>query len=566
VLARTSAPRRTAFDQPMTAVSEAASNRGQEMISPDELPAIRFRNVSLTFGEERVLDDIGFDVPRGSFVCLLGPSGCGKSTTLRIIGGLIKASQGEVSVFGRAPVESWQRLAYVFQAPRLVAWRTALENVILGMDLRLPHLSSVDKLERARKYLGMVSLARDADKFPDMLSGGERQRVALARALAVDPDIILMDEPFAALDFTTRRNLRDTLIQIWRETGKTVLFVTHDVDEALYLADQVVIFSGKPTTIKKIVDLHVPRPRNIETDPTLTKMADEVRQVFLDMEGGSPPISGPTEDPPAVRPERTRKSRRSEIVQRVVADGAVLLAFIAWYVYSKYVPEFVMPDPIKSLKLAVELFYRSDLVYHTFISFVRVVSAVVLSLLIGGVVVWAGWYFWPLRLLVANRIIPFLNAFSSLGWAMLAIIWFGVNDRSVLFVEVMILLPFSMINLWEGVRSLDNEILEMARSFTQGRLKILWRVVLPLLFPFIIAAVRMSYGVGWKVGLIAELFGSRAGLGYLLDLARQNLDTPLVFAVIIALVAMVMAMERLVFDPLERRAQRQYARQEQRAL
>jgi NitT/TauT family transport system ATP-binding protein len=552
----------------MTVASTADRSGAAQAVTPEELPAIRFQNVGLAFGDERVLDNIGFEVPRGSFVCLLGPSGCGKSTTLRIIGGLLKASHGDVSVFGRTPAESWQRLAYVFQAPRLVAWRTALENVILGMDLRLPHLSAHKKMERAQKYLQMVSLAKDADKFPGMLSGGERQRVALARALAVDPDIILMDEPFAALDYTTRRYLRDTLIQIWQETGKTVLFVTHDVEEALYLADRVVIFSGKPTTIKKVVDVHAPRPRNIESDRVLSRMADEVRQTFVDMRGRVvPAASGATADDSVQAKEaggaEPKKGRRREIVQRIVADGAVVLALLAWFIYSKYVPEFVMPDPVKSIKLALELFYRSDLVYHTFVSFVRVISAVFLSVVIGGIIVWAGWYFWPLRLLVANRIIPVLNAFSSLGWAMLAIIWFGVNDASVLFVEVAILLPFAMINLWEGVRSLDSEILEMARSFTKGRLKILWRVVLPLLFPFIFAAVRMSYGVGWKVGLIAELFGSRAGLGFLLDLARQNLDTPLVFAVIIALVIMVMAMERLVFDPLERRAQRQYAKQEQ---
>jgi NitT/TauT family transport system permease protein len=435
------------------------------------------------------------------------------------------------------------------------------------MDLRLPHLSASEKLERAQKYLQMVSLAKDAEKFPVMLSGGERQRVALARALAVDPDIILMDEPFAALDFTTRRYLRDTLIQIWQQTGKTILFVTHDVEEAFYLADRVVIFSGKPTTIKKVVDVRAPRPRNIEADRILSRLADDVRQTFVEMQHRPDLPTDTSADGKSVPPERSEsgKRRRPEIVQRIVADGAVVLVLLAWLIYSKYVPEFVMPDPIKSIKLALELFYRHDLVYHTFISFARVVSAVLLSLVIGGIFVWAGWYFWPLRLLVANRIIPLLNAFSSLGWAMLAIIWFGVNDGSVLFVEVAILLPFSMINLWEGVRSLDSEILEMARSFTKGRWKILWRIVLPLLFPFIFAAVRMSYGVGWKVGLIAELFGSRAGLGYLLDLARQNLDTPLVFAVIIALVFMVMAMERLVFDPLERRAQRQYAKQEQRS-
>ena len=522
--------------------------------------AVALRHVKLNFGEEEVLADISFEVQRGSFVCIIGLSGCGKSTILRVIGGLLGATKGEVDVYDAPPSASWRRLAYVFQAPRLVAWRTALENVILGMELRDPELTAEQRRERALEYLDMVGLRPEADKFPDSLSGGQKQRVALARALAVDPDVILMDEPFTALDYTTRKYLRNELLRIWEQTGKTIIFVTHDLEEALYLADVVVAFSTKPTRIERVITLDRPRPRNIESDAILTRLMNELQRLFLDFGDRVQrlphlaPDSLPNETAPKLRDRGD--GVRAAAVQRLVADGFVVLALVGWYVYSKFVPEFIIPNPLDVLRITGELFYSSRYMWDTYTSFLRVVLSVALSLGIAGVIVCAGWYLSPLRLLVANRIIPILNAFPSLGWAILAVIWFGVNTVSVLFVEVAILLPFAMINLWEGVKSLDAETLEMARSFTKRRGSILYHITLPLLFPFIFSAVRMSYGVAWKVALISELFGAEVGLGHLLNIASQSLDTPLVFAVIVSLIILVIGVERLVFDPIEKRAQR----------
>ena len=527
--------------------------------------AVALRHIKLNFGAEEVLADISFNVQRGSFVCIVGLSGCGKSTVLRIIGGLLGATSGDVGVYDAPPSVSWRRLAYVFQAPRLVPWRTALENVILGMELRDLKLAAGDMRQRALQYLDMVGLRPEADKFPDALSGGQKQRVALARALAVDPDIILMDEPFTALDYTTRKYLRNELVRIWEQTGKTIIFVTHDLEEALYLADQVVVFSAKPTRIQRAIALDRPRPRNIEADPFLSRLMNELRRQF--MEFGEQVNELPLVEPATASQDEAAKlvrgatGWRGAAVQRLVADGFVVLALLAWYVYSKFVPEFIIPNPLDVLRITGELFYSQRYMWDTYTSFLRVVISVALSLGIAGVIVSSGWYLSPLRLLVANRIIPILNAFPSLGWAILAVIWFGVNTVSVLFVEVAILLPFAMINLWEGVKSLDAETLEMARSFTKGRWGILYRITLPLLFPFIFSAVRMSYGVAWKVALISELFGAEVGLGHLLNIASQSLDTPLVFAVIVSLIILVIGVERLVFDPIERRAQRHLARQ-----
>ena len=227
----------------------------------ESAPIITFDNVGVSFGGERIYDRLSFDVRRGEFVCILGPSGCGKSTSLRLIGGLLDIDSGHVTVDGRAPHEAWAEIAFVFQSPRLVPWRTALDNVMLGTELRFGARDREQRRSRANQLLRLVGLAGDAHKYPSMLSGGERQRVAIARALAVDPKIVLMDEPFSALDHNMRGRMRTEMEHIWLETGKTVVFVTHDIDEALQLADRTVVLSNKPTRVLEIIELKTPRPR-----------------------------------------------------------------------------------------------------------------------------------------------------------------------------------------------------------------------------------------------------------------------------------------------------------------
>ena len=241
---------------------------------------VRFNNVVTSFGTELVLDRVSFEVKRGEFLCLLGPSGCGKSTSLRLMGDLLPIQEGEVLVDGEPPTRAWQKLAYVFQSPRLVAWRSVVENVTLGMELRGLQMSKAEMRERALEHLSMVGLQHDLAKYPAMLSGGERQRVSLARALAVEPSIILMDEPFSALDINTREYLRDEVIKIWQATHKSVIFVTHDFNEALYLADRIVVFSRKPTTILKTIVLDQPRPRDLEHDAGIIAVRHEMRRLF----------------------------------------------------------------------------------------------------------------------------------------------------------------------------------------------------------------------------------------------------------------------------------------------
>ena len=245
--------------------------------------AIAFDDVGLSFSGETIYDSVSFDIARGEFVCLLGPSGCGKSTALRIVGDLLDADRGTVRVNGRPPSQSWDDIAYVFQSPRLAPWRDALANVLLGVELRFGRAEAKRRTTRARELLALVGLSEDAAKYPLMLSGGERQRVAIARALAVDPSIVLMDEPFSALDPNTRRRLRAEIERIWLETGKTILFVTHDIDEAVTLADRIVLLSNKPTRVLETIRVDAPRPRTLDS-AGLIAIRNHLQDLFRSLE------------------------------------------------------------------------------------------------------------------------------------------------------------------------------------------------------------------------------------------------------------------------------------------
>ncbi|RMX06512.1 ABC transporter ATP-binding protein [Corticibacter populi] len=210
-------------------------------------------------GAHLALDGIDMGVREGEFVSLLGPSGCGKSTLLYMVGGFVKPSQGQILVDGRAVQGPAPERGPVFQEFALFPWKTVLHNVMYG--LRVQKVPAAQARERAEVLLEMVGLSDYAGFYPRQLSGGMRQRVAIARTLAYQPRILLMDEPFGALDAHTRTNLQNELLGIWERDRKTVLFVTHGVDEAVYLSDRVFVLSGSPGRLHRIVDIDLPRPR-----------------------------------------------------------------------------------------------------------------------------------------------------------------------------------------------------------------------------------------------------------------------------------------------------------------
>jgi NitT/TauT family transport system ATP-binding protein len=217
-----------------------------------------------TFSGDQIvaIENVSFEIRSGEFIPFLGPSGCGKSTLLRIIAGLLKPTGGAVSV-GGAPVEGpIKGIGFVFQKPVLFDWYKVLANVLA--PVQLAGLRKKDYLDKARELIRLVKLEGFEDKYPKELSGGMQQRVAIARALILDPEILIMDEPFGALDALTRDQLNLELLKIWREKKKTILFVTHNIPEAVLLGDRVVVFSPRPGRIKAIVPVDLPRPRDID--------------------------------------------------------------------------------------------------------------------------------------------------------------------------------------------------------------------------------------------------------------------------------------------------------------
>jgi NitT/TauT family transport system ATP-binding protein len=246
-------------------------------------PKLELRGVTKTFqsksGALTALDSIDLDVRAGEFVCLLGPSGCGKSTLLNIIAGLDQPTTGQVRMDGQVVRQPGTDRVMIFQSAALFPWLNVIDNVEFG--LRMAGMPKGERQATARRFLRMVHLSDFAQAFIHELSGGMKQRVALARALALNPDVLLMDEPFGALDAQTRDILHDELQAIWADTHKTILFVTHNVREAIVLGDRVIVFSTRPGKIKQEFAVHLPRPRQIESY-AVVDLSREIMAVLKD--------------------------------------------------------------------------------------------------------------------------------------------------------------------------------------------------------------------------------------------------------------------------------------------
>jgi NitT/TauT family transport system ATP-binding protein len=225
-----------------------------------------------------VLRQLSFDVYENEVVSLIGESGCGKTTLLRIVQGLVRLDSGTILVDGKRVEGPGRDRGFVFQQATLLPWRTARQNIEFGLELQ--KVDRAARTRRARELLELVGLGAAGEQFPHQLSGGMQQRIGLARALAIDPAILLMDEPFSALDAQNREVLQQELLRIQRSTGKTILFVTHDLDEAIYLSDRIIVMGARPGRIKRVIDVPFDRPRielpQLRGDPVFQAMRAEI--------------------------------------------------------------------------------------------------------------------------------------------------------------------------------------------------------------------------------------------------------------------------------------------------
>jgi NitT/TauT family transport system ATP-binding protein len=256
-------------------------------------PILEYANISKTFpGQSRTvvaLDDVSFSVRGGEFISLVGPSGCGKTTLLRITDGLEHADSGEVRLEGRTLSGVSRDMSYVFQDINLLPWRTVAQNVELGLEVR--GVPKAERRERALEVLDMVGLRSVASVPPYTLSGGMQQRVGVARAVAVQPKVLLMDEPFGQLDNFTRESLQVEIAELWAKLGMTIVFVTHDVDEAIFLSDRIALFLPEPGRLTEIVDVDLPRPRtdyDIRAHPNAIRLRADIMEHLRGDRGARP--------------------------------------------------------------------------------------------------------------------------------------------------------------------------------------------------------------------------------------------------------------------------------------
>lgn len=258
---------------PHTVLERVATNEQTlppVMPEPTTSPLISIRGVNMVFSgrggqETHALQEVNLDIRKGEFISLLGPSGCGKTTLLRIIADLLEPTYGTVSVFGMSPRETRlkQKYGIVFQSPVLYEWRTVRNNIRLPLEIM--KIPKAEQNRRIDEHLEMVGLTKFANSYPHQLSGGMQQRAGIARALAMEPELLLMDEPFSASDEFTREKLNEDLLRLWQISKKTVIFVTHNISEAVFLSDRVVVMSPHPGRVSKVIEVDLPRPRSVES-------------------------------------------------------------------------------------------------------------------------------------------------------------------------------------------------------------------------------------------------------------------------------------------------------------
>ncbi len=250
----------------------------EPLASSGDRPAkVVVKNLTKRFKELLVLDNISFSVGKGEFLCIVGPTGCGKTTFLNCLSKLIPTTKGNIFIDGAVANPRKHNISFVFQEPTAMPWRTVAENIAFGMELkRFPK----DKIQERLKYiLGLVGLAETAGLYPNQISASMVQRITVARAFVVDPDLLLMDEPYGQLDIKLRYYLEDELIKLWQALHSTVIFVTHNIEEAVYLGERILILSNKPTKIRAEVDVNLPRPRR-PSDPQFVEIRKRVTDLI----------------------------------------------------------------------------------------------------------------------------------------------------------------------------------------------------------------------------------------------------------------------------------------------
>jgi ABC-type nitrate/sulfonate/bicarbonate transport system ATPase subunit/ABC-type nitrate/sulfonate/bicarbonate transport system permease component len=486
-------------------------------------------------GELLVLDNVSFSVPRNQFVCLLGPSGCGKTTLLRIVVGLNDADAGEVRVDGTLVKGAGQDRCMVFQNYGLLPWRTVRDNAEFGLEIRGQPLQERRAVcQRTIEKVGLVGFERH---YPHQISGGMQQRTGLARALSKDPKILLMDEPFAAVDMQTRELLQEELLRIWNTTETTVLFVTHSVEEAVYLGDRVVVMAARPGRIRADVKIDLPRPRygsDVKASPRFGELCGQLRELLRSE-------TEPKKAPATVEPQKRKRQFKITDYPNVVRTLSVLLTLGLWEWYGRGVDPIFMSYPTAILAALPQMIAKGELQRALLLTLQGLSAGFVLAIIFGILI---GLLMGRYRLFdyLLDVQISALYSTPNVALIPLLILWFGLGMNSKIVIVFLAAFFPIIVNTYGGVRNVSRGLVEIAQAEGASEAQIFGKIILPASLPFIMTGIRLAVGRAVVGMVVAEMFTAITGLGGAIVYYSNAFATDKLFVVIILLALLGVAL------------------------
>jgi len=518
---------------------------------------IEVKNLGMTFEAEknpvRALQNVSFNVKEGEFLSIIGPSGCGKTTLLRIIGGLLKQTEGEV-IFKKGTVtELHKNSGFVFQDPTLLPWRKVFGNILLPLEVAKKDLGAEEE-KKVKDLLAMVDLTGFENSYPNELSGGMKQRVAIARALAQDPLVLLMDEPFGALDEITRGRMNFELLRIWKETGKTVIFVTHSIPEAVLLSDRIVILSERPGTVKEVLDIKLKRERDmsiIETEE-FSKYVQKVRKALGAYTNGRIHINAKAAKGEEVKPPKRLEDfipapKISTLTLYAMYIVVFLLAIGIWKGLTSlfHIPSFLLPPPEDVFFEYISLLMNGLLLKHTYVTLYETITGFLAGAAIGMLLGYPLAKSRKLERILSPYIVAAQTA-PKIALAPLIVIWLGFGLSSKFFLVALIVFFPIFVNMITGMRSVDINLLELMKSTGASKFDIFKKIEMPSSLPMLFAGFKTGITLAVIGAVVGEFVGANAGLGYLTIYAAGLMDTTQVFVAILQLTVLGIVLYALV--------------------